>query len=182
MPRLIETSACEGLLPVILPEVGLSELPFAPVTSVAPFAGKEKAVGTALTKLGLGWPGPGQSVRAGEAACLWTGRGQAFLIGAAPEGLAGLAALTDQSDGWARMRLQGPGAEAVLARLVPLDLRVAAFPEGAVARSGLNHMMMVLMREGPQAFQIMVFRSMAGSAVHELAVAMKALCARAALG
>ena len=43
-------------------------------------------------------------------------------------------------------------------------------------------MMMVLMREGPQAFQIMVFRSMAGSAVHELAVAMKALCARAALG
>ena len=108
--------------------------------------------------------------------------GPSFLIGAAPEGLAGVAALTDQSDGWARMRLQGPGAEAVLARLVPIDLRVAAFPEGAVARSGLNHMMMVLMREGPQAFQIMVFRSMAGSAVHELAVAMKALTARAALG
>lgn len=182
MPRLIETAACEGLLPVLLPEVQLSELPFAPVTSVAPFAGREKAVAAALKKLGLGWPDPGRSCRAGGAACLWSGRGQAFLLGAPPEGLAGLAALTDQSDGWARMRLQGPAAEAVLARLVPLDLRVAAFPEGAVARSGLNHMPVVLLREGPEAFQIMVFRSMAGSAVHELASAMKATAARAALG
>ena len=139
MPRLIETSACEGLLPVILPEVGLSELPFAPVTSVAPFAGKEKAVGTALKKLGLGWPGPGQSVRAGEAACLWTGRGQAFLVAAAPQGLAGLAALTDPSDGWARVRLQGPGAEAVLSRPVPLDLPAPAFLACSVARRGHNH-------------------------------------------
>ena len=80
------------------------------------------------------------------------------------------------------MRIQGPGAEDVLARLVPLDLRFAAFPEGAVARSGLNHMPMLLLREAGEAFQIMVFRSMAGSAVHELALAMKAYVARAALG
>lgn len=182
MPRLIEVSACDGLLPVTLPDAGLTELPFAPVTSVAPFAGQEKAVATALMKLGLGWPGPGQSIRAGGVSCLWSGRGQAFLIGAVPEGLAGLAALTDQSDGWARMQLEGPAAESVLARLVPLDLRIAAFPEGAVARCGLGHMPMVLLRDGPQRFQIMVFRSMVGSAVHDLAVAMKAVAARAVPG
>lgn len=182
MPSLIETTACEGLLPVSAGGVTLSEAAPAPITSVAPFRGKEKAVAAALKKLGLGWPAPGRSLRSGAAVCLWTGRDQAFLIGSAPEGLGGIAALTDQSDGWARMRLEGPGAEAVLARLVPLDLRAAAFPEGAVARSGLNHMMAVLTREGPQAFGIMVFRSMAGSAVHEIAVAMRAVAARPAFG
>ncbi len=182
MPSLIETTPCEGLLPVDTGGVALSEAAPARITSVAPFKGKEKAVAAALKKLGLGWPGPGQSFRAGEAACLWTGRDQAFLIGAAPEGLSGIAALTDQSDGWARMRLEGAEAEAVLARLVALALGAAAFPEGATARTGLNHMMMVLTREGPEAFGIMVFRSMAGSAVHEIAVAMKAVAARASTG
>ncbi len=182
MPSLIETTACEGLLPVSAGGATLSEAAPVPVTSVAPFRGKERAVATALKKLGLGWPEPGRSLRAGDAACLWTGAGQAFLVGADPEGLAGIAALTDQTDGWARMRLDGPAAEAVLARLVPLDLRPAAFPEGAVARSGLNHMMMVLLREGPEAFGIMVFRSMAGSAVHEIGVAMRAVAARPAFG
>ena len=103
MPSLIETTACEGLLPVSAGGVTLSEAAPAPITSVAPFRGKERAVATALKKLGLGWPGPGQSLRSGGAACLWTGRDQAFLIGSAPEGLEGIAALTDQSDGWARI-------------------------------------------------------------------------------
>lgn len=182
MPSLIETTPCEGLLPVSAGGVTLTEAGPARITSVAPLRGKARAVATALRKLGLGWPEPGRSVRSDGAACLWTGRDQAFLIGASPDGLDGIAALTDQSDGWARMRLEGAGAEAVLARLVPLDLRAAVFPEGAVARSGLNHMMAVLTREGPDAFGIMVFRSMAGSAVHEIAVAMKAVAARPAFG
>lgn len=181
MASLIETTACEGLLPVATQDVTLGELPFACITSVAPFDGRQDAVAAALKAMGLGWPGPGQSVRAGDAACLWAGRDQAFLIGAAPEGLAGIAALTDQSDGWARIHLEGPGAEAVLARLIALDLRPAAFPEGAVARTGLGHMMAVLLREGPQSFQIMVFRSMAGTAVHDLHQAMRAIAARAAV-
>lgn len=182
MPSLIETTACEGLLPLSAGGATLTELAPAPVTSVAPFRDKERAVAAALKKLGLGWPEPGRSFRAGDAACLWTGMDQAFLVGADPGGLARIAALTDQSDGWARMRLEGPAAGAVLARLVPLDLRPAAFPEGAVARSGLNHMMMVLVREGPDSFGIMVFRSMAGSAVHEIGVAMRAVAARPAFG
>lgn len=182
MPSLIETTACDGLLPVRAGGLTLSEAPPARITSVAPFSGKDRAVGTALKALGLGWPAPGRSFSADGATCLWTGRGQAFLIGADPVGLDAIAALTDQTDGWARMRLAGPAAEAVLARLVPLDLRPAAFPEGAVARSGLNHMTMILGREGPDAFQIMVFRSMAASAVREISVAMDACAARSKLG
>lgn len=179
MPSLIEKSPGEGLLPVTAAGVTLTEAPPARITSVAPFAGQEKAVAAALKALGLGWPKPGRALAKEGATILWAGRDQAFLIGAAPDGLPGLAALTDQSDGWARLHLDGPGAEAVLARLVPLDLRPAAFPEGAAARSGLNHMMMVLHRAGPERFEIMVFRSMAASAVHELTRAMQALAARA---
>ncbi|MCW3784156.1 sarcosine oxidase subunit gamma [Defluviimonas salinarum] len=181
MPSLIEKSACDGLLPVSAGGVTLSEPAPERITSVAPFAGKEAAAGKALKALGLGWPGPGTSIGGEGRLCLWTGRGQAFLIGAEPEGLAGIAALTDQSDAWARMRLEGGGAKAVLARLVPLDLGAGAFPVGRAARSGLGHMAMILHRSGAQSFEIMVFRSMAASAVHELHQAMTALAARAAL-
>lgn len=180
MPSLIEKTPCDDLLPVSEARVTLTECAPTRITSVAPLAGKDRALGTALKALGLGWPKAGQSLMTGDARIIWTGRDQAFLIGVSPDGLGGVAAMTDQSDGWARMRLEGPGAEAVLARLVPLDLRATAFPNGSAARTGLNHMMMVLRRAGDEAFEIMVFRSMAASAVHELHHAMKALAARVA--
>ena len=179
MASLIEISPCDGLLPKIAGGMALSELPFARIRSVAPLRGKTRALGAALKAIGLGWPGPGQSQFAKDAAILWSGMDQAFLIGADTAPLHGLAALTDQSDGWARMRLKGPGAGAALARLVPLDLRPGVFAEGQVARSGLNHMMLHLTRSGPDSFELMVFRSMAGSAVHELHQAMEAVAARA---
>ncbi len=181
MPSLIEKSACDGLLPRVSRGMVLSELPFVQMTSVAPLKGKVRALRAALKSIGIGWPAPGRSVTSGTAAILWTGMDQAFLLGADPDALEGLAALSDQSDGWARIRLKGPGSAAVLARLVPLDLRPAAFAEGQVARSGLNHMMMILLRSGAESFDIMVFRSMAASAVHELHQAMEAVAARETL-
>lgn len=182
MASLIEISPCDGLLPKIAGGMVLSELPFARMTSVAPLKGRTRALGAALKAMGLGWPGPGQSITAKDAAILWSGMGQAFLIGPAAAPLQGLAALTDQSDGWARMRLKGPGAEAALARLVPLDLRAGVFAEGQVARSALNHMMLHLGRSGADSFDLMVFRSMAASAVHELHEAMEAVAARGMIG
>lgn len=181
MASLIEKMPCDGLLPRVAGGVTLSELSNARITSLAPLKGKSRAVGAALKAVGLGWPGPGQSKTVGSASILWTGMDQAFLIGADPGALEGLAALTDQSDGWARMRLSGPGAEQVLTRLVPLDLRPSVFAEGQMARTSLNHMIMILLRSGAGSFDIMVFRSMAGSAVHELGQAMEAVAARAAL-
>ena len=178
MPSLIEKTACDDLLPVMEGGLTLSEADPAPITSVAPFAGQERAAGSALKALGLGWPKPGQAVTGQGGTCLWSGQGQALLIGPEPEGLVGIAALTDQSDAWARLELSGPHAADVLARLVPLDLRERAFPVGAVARSGLNHMMMVLHRTGSESFEVLVFRSMAATAVHELRHAMVAHAAR----
>jgi sarcosine oxidase subunit gamma len=170
-----------GRAALTLAGVTLAEADLGQITSVAPFMGQDRALAKALKALGLSFPAPNQVSSKDDARLVWTGRDQAFLIGAAPQGLDGLAALTDQSDGWAALRLDGPGAGDVLARLYPLDLRAAAFPVGRVARAPLNHMSSILMRPGPQSFEMLVFRSMARTAWHEAEVAMRALAARAAL-
>lgn len=113
---------------------------------------------------------------------VWTGRNQAFVIGDPPDGLDRHAVTTDQSDGWAILLLGGRHAEAALARLIPLDLRADVFPVGHAARAPLNHMSAIVMRTGAQAFEILVFRSMARTAWHEIEEALGALAARAALG
>lgn len=155
----------------------------APITSIAPWPGRKGAADAALRAIGLGFPEPGQVIAAGAARVVWAGRATAFLIGAdPPEGLAEHAALTDQGDGWAGLRLSGGAAEAVLARLVPLDLRPGALPPGRAARSLLNHVPCLILREAGTAFELYVFRSMAGTAAHELAEAMRSVAARAALG
>ena len=181
MPDLIAKSPLAGRAALTLAGVTLAEADLGQITSVAPFKGQDKALAKALKALGLSFPAPNQVSSKGDVRLVWTGRDQAFLIGAAPQGLDGLAALTDQSDGWAALSLDGPGAGDVLARLYPMDLRAAAFPVGRVARAPLNHMSSILMRPGPYNFEILVFRSMARTAWHEAEAAMRALAARAAL-
>ena len=63
-------------------------------------------------------------------------------------------------------------------RLVPLDLR--RFGAGQAVRAPLGHMQMVLMGQG-DGFTLLVFRSMARTAWHEIETAMKMLAARKAL-
>lgn len=179
MPDLIAKTPCTGLhLPVSHGGATLEEWLPGPITSVAPFAGKDKAVVKALKPLGLAFPAPNGMAQVGAARIVWTGRGQAFVIGVAVPDMAG-AALTDQSDGWAGLRLTGPAAADVLARLVPLDLRAMA--QGTAARSLLGHMPLVLMRPDAETFELLVFRSMARTAVHELDTAMTGLAGRAGL-
>lgn len=144
--------------------VTLSVWDFGPMWSVAPFAGSFGPVGR--------WEDRG------GARVVWTGRGQWFVLGERPE-VSG-AAVTDQSDGWVGFRLAGAAAADALMRLVALDLRLSAFPVGSAARSGLNHMPMVLLRE-EGGFALLTFRSMARTAWHEIAEAMARMDARARL-
>jgi sarcosine oxidase subunit gamma len=150
------------------------------VTSVAVFPGGAKAVAKGLKALGLVMPGPNTWRANGAARIIWTGRDQAFLIGVEPPVIEG-AALTDQSDGWAVLSVSGTAAVDALMRLVPLDLRLAAFPVGRAVRAPLNHMNAVLLRSGDYAVEVMVFRSMARTAWREIEAAMLALAARAAV-
>ncbi len=179
MPELIAKSALEGRN-LTLGTVTLAEVEVGPITSVAVLPGGAKAVAKGLKTLGLAMPEPNSFAEKKGARIVWTGRDQAFLTGVEPPALEG-AALTDQSDGWAALALTGAGAVDVLARLVPVDLRLAAFPVGRAIRTQLNHMNVMILRAGDHAFEILVFRSMARTAWHELETTMHMVAARAGM-
>ena len=183
MVDLIAKSPAAGLLPLEIGGVTLSEIVPEAITSVMPYEGQEAAASDLLKSLcGMGVPKPGRSTGRGGARAIWTGAGQAMVLGGPVDaGLGRFAALSDQSDAWAVLRLEGAGVEEVLARLTPLDLNPGMFKRGHAARSLLGHMNMVIARVGAEAFEIMVFRSMTKTAVHELEEAMKSIAARAAL-
>ena len=182
MVKLVAKSPLEGLLPVSIGDCSLVEMTPSAITSVAPFAGKEAAVAAALRKrFGIGFPKANRTLSKGEARIVWFGPGQAMLVGVDVGRLAG-AAVCDQSDGWAVMRLSGSRAEAVLARLVPVDLRGAVFKRNHTARSILFHMPMSVTRVGTNAFELMVFRSMGATATHKISRAMASVAEIAAAG
>lgn len=161
--------------PFVLREVALG-----PITEIAPFRGRRAALSKAMkTAHGVCFPEPGRRETSGPSEALWFGRETALLIGVPAEaGLADHAALTDQSDGWASVELEGPDVEEVLARLVPIDLRSAHFDGSATARTLLGHMACSVSRTGPERFRLMVFRSMAKTLFRELHHAMIGVSAR----
>lgn len=66
------------------------------------------------------------------------------------------------------IRVSGPRAVELMARMVPLDLRPTAFPEGSVSSSVLHHVgVTVMARDG--GFDLLVLRSL-GLAVWETLV------------
>lgn len=179
MAELISKSPLDGRAPAEIGAAWLSEVVATPITCVAPFRQRQAEADEVLrSALGLGFPEPGAVIASAQARCVWSGREQAFLIGAAPpEPLGGCALVTDITDGWAMLRLGGAGAEDVLARLVPVDLRAGAFAPGRVLRSELAQMM-ALIRRTEDDFEIMVMRSFAESAWSELQSAMETVAAR----
>ncbi len=168
MADLIARTALAGQGPVTWGGLTLREVTWDRITSVAPFRGAD--VGALLD-----WPAPNRVVARDGGRIVWTGPGQAFLFGPVPEGLADHAALTDQSDGWAGLALEGKGAAEVLARLVPLDLDTMG--PGEASRTLLGHMNALIIRVGT-GFEALVFRSMARTAWHDIEAAMRGVAAR----
>jgi len=177
--RLIAKSALDGLLPLAVGQFCLSEATPDFITSIAPFKGQGDAASKALrAACGVAFPAPGCSCEGDDIRAIWTGQGQAFLLAGVPvePSLSRLAALSDQTDGWVVLRLVGAGARDVLARRTSVDLRPSVFGVGHVARAPLGGMMSVLVRIAA-GFEIMVFRSMAGTAVREIGAAMRGVAA-----
>ncbi len=176
MPELIAKPALEKK-PLQVGGCQLQAVDLGPITSIALFPGQAKAADKALKPLGLAFPAPNAVTQKGSAMLVWTGREQAFLLGADAPDMAGVAAVTDQPGGWSALRLSGDKAADVLARYVPLDLRLGAFPVGRAVRAPLGHMSAVIMREA-DGFLILTFRSMARTTWHEVETAMRTIEAR----
>lgn len=87
-----------------------------------------------------------------------------------------LASISDQSDGYAVLRLTGPKLRDTLAKIVPIDVHPRAFAPGDVASTVASHMGATLWRlqdadDGSQVFEVAVFRSLAVSFWHALSQA-----------
>lgn len=175
MVKLIAKSPCDGLLPITIGNVTLSELRPTALTSVMP--GRSADMDMFKKATGCAFPAPNRATGKLGARAVWMGPGQCMFIGASISTLPGFA-VTDQSDGWAVMHLEGAEVEQVLARLTSVDIRRGLFKRGHTARTQLGHMPMSVTRTSETGFDLMVFRSMAKTAVHEITNVMRNLAKR----
>ncbi|MDT8345179.1 MAG: hypothetical protein RQ752_12210 [Thermohalobaculum sp.] len=152
------------------PGVRLSERGIASLWQVAAWPDRLDAAGlAAAAAAGAGIaPGPGRSVT-GTAATLMRVEPLKWWLLAGhdlprPALDAGVGTVLDLSHARTAIRIEGARAVDLMARLLPVDLRPAAFPDGAVASSGLHHVgVTVLARAGgfdlfvPQSFACSLF-------------------------
>ena len=173
-------AAFDGLaLPLAAGGATLAALPASRARAVAPFAGRHEATSETLAgadRRRAAAPGSGRAARSpGPAIGQWLVEG-ASRPSSPPASPASPRSPTRPTPG-RRCASPAPAPRDVLARLVPLDLDPARFPAGSAARSLLRHVpLLLLAREA--GFDLLVPRSYARTAVHELAAAMRAVAAR----
>lgn len=129
-------------------------------------AGFDAAFGVALPNL------PCRAASAGDRAALWLGPDEWLLLAPAAEARSTLSSLrgalagkpsslVDVSHRQAGFVTEGPAAPRLLASGCPLDLDIATFPVGMVARTLLGKAEIVLWRTATTTFRIEVGRSFA---------------------
>ena len=172
-------SPCAGLLPLHIGSTKVVEQDLGQLSSLSPFGDASRLSDALQQAHGMALPKPGRATGKDGARCIWFGRDEVLLAGPVPDaGLARHAAVVDQSDAWAAVSLSGEGCVDVLARLVPVDLRASHFKRGHTARTMVQHMTASITRTADDSFLILVFRSMAGTLVHDLKSAMEGVAAR----
>ncbi len=63
--------------------------------------------------------------------------------------------LSDQTDNWCQIRLTGPQLIQVFERICPLDLDLEQFPVGSCARTTMEHLSSVIVRESEESFLLL---------------------------
>ena len=169
----------EARVQVKLPKLGagmaLTLAPLGAIVSVAAHDGAAERLGVAL---GLALPRQPRRIMADGVTWLWSGH-DAWLALADDATLArrlaaaaqNLAAVADQSHGRVILRLAGPDAADVLARLVPIDLDPQAFPPDATALTLAGPIGVQLWRDDAGGFAIACFTSFAQALADALAEA-----------
>ncbi len=137
------------------------------IVSIAAFA---ECLAPLQDALGLVLPGPNRQTHHDGIRYLWAGPETwlALADAAGPDfdlrmaqNCSTLAAVTDQSDGRTILRVSGPAARDVLAKLVPIDLHPSAFPPDATAMTLAAHIPVQIWHSPPEDFELACFRSFA---------------------
>ena len=133
-------------------------------------------------RFGIDLPSAARRVVAGDIAFACTGPGawlatcedgaNAF-CGQVKEAIGESASVSDQSDGYAVLRLSGPRVREALAKVIPLDLHSRVFEAGHVASTVASHIGVTLWRlddgaDKAPVFEIVASRSFAGSLWHSI--------------
>ncbi len=157
-------------------ELRLRECSELALVSLALPLGDEAAAKKAIkSSLKLDLPAPGMSAVNDTHRLIRMGPDQAMLIFADDAALAepavqtalkGACYTTNQTDAWVALSLAGPGVRDVLERLCPLDLHDATFPVDAAARTVMEHMGAMIVREEQDGFVLLSASSSAGSFLH----------------
>ena len=180
MTRLPSRLPAQDYLPLEIGSCRLAEVACNEITWLAPYRGRLESVSDALQKeLGCAFPEPNRMTRAGSVSIISVGPDEALVLGAAPSPDG--ATVVDQTGGWAVMTLSGEQSREVLSRLTSVDLRSDVFLVGHTARTFIGHMTASLTRIEDNLWEVLVFRSMAGTAAREFERAMNAVAARQAL-
>ncbi len=156
----MDKTTLRATLPLSAKRIASAEFAASPqaltLVSLQSHHGKAAALaGAVRQQCGVDLPGPGRWVGGrwvgGQAVTVsWGGHEQWFISTQTDEpypftqrmseALGHCAAITDQSDAWARIKLRGPACYTVLERLCPLDLHPSVFPPGHVARTVMAHL------------------------------------------
>jgi sarcosine oxidase subunit gamma len=184
VPELAPTPALGGHA-ATFGETSLAEVVDRALVSIAvPLDGRESLASAVASAWGIALPEVGRTERTADGRVLLLGLASDQLFASLPA-RAGLAAeevaaaldgagyLTEQSDAWVTLRLAGPLAVPALERICPLDLDPRAFPPGGVARTVMEHLGAILVREAPDAFLLLSARSYAGSFLHAVETSLR---------
>lgn len=173
---LAAQSAFAGLTPVKSAELTIEARDDLTMVSFAAAKGKVDAVRAAVRDAcGVELPSTPERVAGKDIAFIWSGPDQWMAI--AERGandrdletelkplLASIAAVVDQSDGRAVVRIAGPRARDVLAKGVPVDLHPRAFKSNGVAITHASHIGIILWQvDATPTYEIAMFRSFADS-------------------
>ena len=159
--------------------ISLTELRDFELIQIMARRGQWQATAEAAARLfGVSPPAGPQAVTAGRSILIWSGPDQFLALSnqsknesvfaAARQSFAGLASLSDQSDGRALIRIAGPDSRTMLAKLVSLDLHPQAFASGSAAATSIDHTGVNFWRgddaeDGGPTFYILVFSTFAES-------------------
>jgi len=172
---LAERSAFTHVKQMATPDLSISVNDAMTLASLAAAKGKREALAAAIQeKYGVTLPSTPQRVEGNGIAVLWAGPDQWLVMAERTNGrdleielkpvVAGLAAVTDQTDARAILRISGPRAREVLAKGVPIDLHPRVFAPGSVAITHASHIGVIMWQlDAAPTYELAVFRSFAQS-------------------
>jgi methylglutamate dehydrogenase subunit D len=167
------------------PGITIEEVTNCAIVSIATPLQGETAINDALqSAYSVSLPTVGQSAKAtiDNAIVLALSQDQHFIVFDEPDGtptaavgarLGETAYIVDQSDGWVIVRMTGGNCRAALERICPLDLNLAEFAPGAVARTVMEHLATIILCESRNSYLLLSPRSSAKSFLHAVDVSAR---------